>query len=109
MFGRGYNYKGGIMKEAELREVATCKLCQKKIGHTGMPLFWRVRVERYGLKKDALDRQQGLTMMLGGRAQLAAMMGPDEDMAEKISSTEFTICEECAMASTCVAFLAEEE
>ncbi len=97
------------MKEAELREVSTCSLCNKKIGASGMPFFWRVRVERYGLKMDALSRQQGLGMMLGGHGLLAQVMGPDEDIAEKISSIEITVCEDCSTKHTCVAMLAEEE
>ena len=97
------------MKEQELREVATCGMWGNNIGRTGMPLFWRVRIERYGLKADALRRQQGLTMMLGGHAALAAIMGPDEDMAEKISSKEITVCEDCCTKQTVIAALAEEE
>jgi len=96
------------MKEKELREVATCVLCGKAIGNTGLPLFWRVRIERYGLKADAMRRQQGLGMMIGG--QLAQVMGPDEDLAEKTFSTEITVCETCATKPelTCVAVLAEK-
>ena len=97
------------MKEKELRECAVCARCGKKIGATGLPLFWRVRIERYGLKIDALKRQQGLTMMLGGHAILAQVMGTDEDMAEKISSKEVTICEDCCTKLTCIAALAEED
>lgn len=97
------------MKEKELREVAICAMCENKIGHTGLPLFWRVRIRRYGLKTDAIKRQQGLTMMLDGHALLAQVMGPDEDMAEKILETEITVCEKCAMDQTCVAALAELE
>ena len=97
------------MKEKELREVCTCDICKKPIGSSGALLFWRVRLERYGLKADALQRQQGLTMMLGGHAELAAVMGPDEDMAEKISSKEVTICEDCAGENTSVYRLAMEE
>ncbi len=37
------------MKERELREHATCSLCRQKIGHTGLPLFWVVRIERFGI------------------------------------------------------------
>lgn len=84
------------MKETQLREVAKCALCGEKIGHAKVPLFWRVRIERWGLKMDALRRQQGLTMFLGGHAVLAGVMGPDEDMAEKIFTTEITVCEICA-------------
>jgi len=97
------------MKEKELREIAECALCRKKIGHTGLPLFWRVRIERYGIKMDAVKRQQGLSMMLDGHNSLAQIMGPDEDMAEKISSTEVTICEDCCTKQICIAMLAEEE
>ena len=30
------------MKERELRAAATCGVCQKKIGESRLPLFWRV-------------------------------------------------------------------
>jgi len=83
------------MKEKELREAATCEICKKPIGASGVPLFYRVRIERYGLNAQALQRQQGLAMVLG-HAKLAAFMGPNEDMADKISSTEFTVCETCS-------------
>ena len=98
------------MKEKELRKVANCAMCKKPIGHTGLPLFWRIRIQRYGLKIGALKRQQGLTMMLGGHAELAAVMGPDEDMAEKISGVEITLCEKCAIEESWpIVVLAEEK
>ena len=98
------------MKEKELRENAKCKMCGKGIGHTRLPLFWRVKIQRYGIKIDALERQQGLTMMLGGHALLAQVMGPDEDMADKISEVEITLCEKCAVEEQWpVAALAEEK
>jgi len=96
------------MKEEELRKIAKCAMCGKGIGHTKLPLFWRVRIERYGLKMDALQRQQGLEMFLGGHVTLAQVMGPNEDMAEKISGVEITLCETCASGKqTVVAILAE--
>ncbi len=97
------------MKEKELRESAICGICNKPIGKSGVPLFWRVRMERYGLKADAIQRQQGLTMMLDGHAELASIMGSDEDMAEKISSKEITVCETCAGENTSVYRMAMEE
>lgn len=84
-------------------------MCGQKIGHARLPLFWRVRIERYGVKIDAVQRQTGLAMMLDGHAALAAVMGPDEDMAEKILSKEITVCEDCAMRQTVIAVLAEDE
>lgn len=58
------------MKEAELRKLATCGVCGQKIGHTGLPSFWRVKVERYL---------------------------PDEDMAKQITEVSIPVCETCAM------------
>ena len=45
---------------------------------------------------DAVRRQSGLAEMLGGNGLLAQVMGPNEDMADKISETEITVCEKCA-------------
>lgn len=86
------------MRESELRKHANCSMCGKGIGHTRIPLFWRVRIERFGLDAGALTRQQGLTMMLGGSAALAAVMGADEDMAKPVMEPiTITLCERCAV------------
>ena len=96
------------MKEMELRQHADCSLCGKKIGASGMPMFWRVSVERFGVKMDVVNRQQGLTMMLGGSARLAQVMGADEDMTMPLmEKTVLTVCETCCTKNVCVAELAE--
>lgn len=96
------------MREAELRQHATCSLCQKKILSGGLPLFWRVRIERFGVDLAAVRRKTGLEMMLGD-ARLAMMMGPDEDLAAAMMEpVTITVCEACACESaTPVAVLAE--
>jgi len=96
------------MKEPELRQHATCTLCQRPIMHTGMPLFWRVKVERFGVIGPAVQRQTGLAAMLGS-ASLAAVMGADEDMATPMMEPiTITVCEACAInRSEPVAMLAE--
>ena len=68
------------MKEMELRAAAVCGFCHEKIDNSSMPLFYRVRIERHGIKLDAVNRQTGPTMMLGGSARLAQVMGCDEEM-----------------------------
>jgi len=84
------------MKEKELRAAADCGLCHEKIGKSRLPLFYRVRVERWGIKADAVQRKTGLEMMLGSPA-LASVMGPDEDMAvEVMEPVTLTVCESCA-------------
>jgi len=96
------------MKEAELRKHAICSMCGNKVMASGSPLFWRVTIERLGIKFGPVQRQQGLTMMLGGSAALAAVMGPDEDLASPVMDTvTLTVCEECCTKSTCVAALAD--
>lgn len=85
------------MKAAELRKHVTCALCERPIGHSGMPLFWRVRVERFGVDLQAVRRQDGLGAFLGSNA-LASVMGPDEDLAAPVMEPVLlTVCEPCAL------------
>ena len=83
------------MKEAELRENAECKICNRKLGQLPIPIFHIVRIERFGLDMAAVARQQGLAMMLDGHAHLASVMGPDEDMAKSLCKAKLMICDEC--------------
>jgi hypothetical protein len=86
------------MREIELRKHAICSRCKNKIGHTGLPLFWTLTIDRHGLDHGALTRNAGLTMMLGGHVALAQALGPDEEMTQKMMDTrEITLCETCAM------------
>ena len=85
------------MKEKELRKHAICSQCGKPIGHTGLPLFWTLEIDRHGIKLDAVKRQDGLTALLGGHAGIAQVMGTDEEMTEKMMDTKrITLCETCA-------------
>jgi hypothetical protein len=94
------------MRENELRKHATCSNCQKGIGHTGLPLFWTLKVERHGVDVKAVKRQDGLAAMLGGNAILAQVMGADEEMTKPMMEpVELTLCEDCAMGEISVAML----
>ena len=84
------------MKRDELLQHTTCDLCHQKIGMSGLPLFWRLRVERFGINMQAVRRQDGLGAFIGHHG-IAAAMGPDEDMAERITDATLTVCEPCAM------------
>jgi len=83
------------MKEKELREVIKCKICREPIGKSGLPLFFRVKAERHGIKGDVVKRQVGLEMVMGGSVALAQMFSPNEDMTEVLSKVEVTVCEMC--------------
>jgi hypothetical protein len=102
------------VKEKELRELAVCKGCGKKLGasfkdnHT-LPFFWKVTAERFMIDDGALRRQAGLEMMVG-HVGIAQALSPDEDMAKQISSSTFCLCEHCAIESQQVlGILAMEE
>lgn len=96
------------MKEKELREVSTCGICGKKIGACGIPIFYRVRIETHVIDMAAVQRQQGLGMMLGGNGMLAAVMGPDEQMTKQpFKPAELTVCGACVVTETCVSHLQE--
>jgi hypothetical protein len=95
------------MKRAELLTHAKCTHCHRQIGHTGLPLFWKVTIERFGVDMNAVKRQDGLGAFLGSQA-LGAVMGPDEDLAKPMMDrAELTLCEECAMSSIPAAVLAD--
>jgi hypothetical protein len=95
------------MREEELREHATCSKCGLKIGHTGLPLFWTVKVQRFGLDAGAMQRQHGLAAIVGS-AVLARAMGPDEELAKSVMDpVELTLCEECVLEPINIAALVE--
>lgn len=95
------------MKQAELMQHATCTLCRQKIGHTGLPLFWTVRIERFGIDVHAVRRQDGLAALIG-HPGIAAAMGPDETMAKPMMDpVTLTVCETCAIHGPPIAWLAE--
>lgn len=96
------------MREAELRESARCALCGQLIGLAGLPLFWRVRIERHGIDLAAVRRQTGLALLLGN-ADLAMAMGPDEEMTTQLMEpVTLTVCETCGTRDTSIAYLALE-
>lgn len=92
------------MKEGDLQP---CGVCNKGLMHTGLPLFWKVSIERYGIDAAAVHRQVGLGMMLGS-GRLATVMGPDEDMATRIGDTvDILMCEDCVLQNYPIAAIAE--
>ncbi len=83
------------MKEAELLELGRCASCGKKLCESGLPLFYLLRIERYGIRADAMRRRDGLAMVLGS-SKLAAVMGPDEDIAVPVmEAARVALCEPC--------------
>jgi len=97
------------MKENELRKHLKCHKCGKLLGESfrengTLPFFWTLKVQRYVIDSGAVSRQQGLTMMLGGHAALAQVIGPNEEMATPVfeKPAEITLCEHCAVSNRVV-------
>jgi len=83
------------MKQGELQK---CTKCGNGVMHTDNPLFYRVRIERMAIDMSAVQRRHGLEQMLGGHSALAAVMGPDEDIARQIGSPQvWIICQDCSI------------
>ena len=85
------------MERSELRP---CGVCGKGLCHTGMPLFYKVTVQRYGIDARRVREMAGLEMFFGGGsagAVLADVMGPHSDIAFPITAvSEILVCEDCS-------------
>jgi hypothetical protein len=98
--------EGKRMKEEELRRLATCAVCGKKLGasikeHRNLPIFWKVTAQRFLFDDGAMRRQAGLEMMVG-HVGLAQALSPNEDLAQPMDEKPivFSVCDHCALEST---------
>jgi hypothetical protein len=108
---RGGIAKRRFMKEKELRECATCSMCHKKIGRWGLPVFYRLKIERFAVDLQAVRRQAGLEGLLDGHVGLAQAFSTEEEMARNLMEPmTIIVCEGCSMDTSpcCVAMLAEK-
>lgn len=92
---RDFEYdRNRAMKQTDFKP---CACCGKGVMHTGLPLFYRVTIERMGVDSQAVQRQHGLEMMLGGQAKIAHVMGENADMGLPIGAArKGLLCEKCA-------------
>lgn len=96
------------MKEGELRELAECCACHKKIGELPLPIFHKVTTERFILDAQAVRRQAGLEMM-AGNVPLAQALSPGEDMAKYLGKATIMVCDECMLRLLPEAFMRQGE
>jgi hypothetical protein len=90
------------------REFEKCMLCGDGMMKGGDITFYRVNMERFIVDLGAIKRQHGLEIAMGS-SELAAVMGPDEDLAKNIGAIKNVfICETCAIDSCCLAAVFEE-
>lgn len=92
----------------KLEDFKKCAICGKGVLHNRIPLFYRVKIQRFGIDMRAVKEQSVLEMMIGG--PLAQVMGPNRDFTDPITKEiEVFICESCSSEATCIALLAEEK
>lgn len=72
------------LKEADIARLGSCAVCHLPL-LPGALTFYEVTIRRAAFDPSATQRRVGLGMMLGGGRNghaLAAVMGPDEDLAK---------------------------
>ena len=100
----------GTMKQPDFQP---CCLCHKGIMHTGLPVFYRIRIESMGIDIKAVNRQLGFEQFMGGNAALAYHMGAQESLASSLDEGKtLLLCHACALdseATMCHLIAAMEE
>lgn len=82
------------MKQTDIKK---CAICKEGMMKCGIPTFYTVTIQRHMIDLAACQRQTGLEMQLGGHAQLANIMGPDDDISKPVSKkADVWICQDCA-------------
>jgi hypothetical protein len=93
-----------------LRDIRPCDLCGRKLCHTQLPLFWRIRIERMAIDLKVAQQLEGLSMFLGS-SQMAEAFAPSTDLVKPMDQPdELLVCEHCALPgreAECIGRLAE--
>lgn len=85
------------IKEDRLLKLGSCAVCGKKMLEAPEPTFYRVHLERAIWDQGAIRRRVGLQMALGDSGALAAVMGPNDDLAKVYEGPhEVVVHETCA-------------
>lgn len=92
------------MTEIHRKDLQPCACCGRGVMHAGVPLAWRVSIERIGFDRREIQRQAGLESIFGGTTAAVALAdvfstGPIGRTVEG-SATTVLVCEECAVSST---------
>ena len=90
----------------ELRKHAKCDICGEKIGSTGVPLFFVVKVDEYMIDMVKVQKQTALSTMMGNSI-VANIMGVDDEMASVVKSKEITVCSNCSIDNIAILDIVE--
>lgn len=102
------NEKQALGDAVHRKNLQKCARCHKGVMHTGLPLFWRVSIERMGIDVRAVERTHGMDLQIG--PALSAIMGPDDALAKPIGPVDQVfVCESCALEPLLIAALTSED
>ena len=91
-------------------DIKPCAICGQGVMSKGIPLFYTIKIQRHAIDLGAVQRQNGLEQMMGGHAQLANIMGPNEDMTKQMTEEkEVWVCDDCSNNKLMSLLLAIEE
>lgn len=83
------------MKQNEFKP---CASCGEGIMHAADITFFKLNVQYMIVDIDAVKRQHGLEMMMGGASPIAQVLGPNEDIAVPAGDPEeILICLQCSL------------
>ena len=79
------------------KDLNPCSACGHGLMRNGLPLVWRVTVERIGIDARMVKRQAALETLVGSPA-IASVMTDVSDFGVKIAGPiTMIVCEECAL------------
>jgi len=77
------------MKRQEISK--GCALCNKGVMHKNQISFYRITLDHFIVDLKAIQRVHGLEQYFG----VAYVMGTDNNLANKMSTVNFLICDDC--------------
>lgn len=84
-----------------------CLMCGKGVMHTGIPLFYRVKLERFGVLANEVRRVAAMEQFMGGNVGIARAFHDPELTQTMMPEVSGLVCETCSMKPWPVAMLAE--
>jgi len=95
------------------KDFKPCAGCGRGVMHTGLPLFWKVRIERWGVNARQVQQRHGMETFFGGGPGGVALADVFSSgaIAEVLPGTEVDVlvCEACSTKPKILAALADSE
>lgn len=93
------------MKAGDLQR---CALCGHGMMHTGLPLFYRVRIEQMAVDLNAVRRAGAMEQYMGGHVAIARVFEDPDIAAPMFPASTKLVCQSCALEPHMLARLTEE-